>query len=275
MARRTPSRDSKLKQGRGEGHGASYTPFLTVRDVPSKGVRNRIKGWKTKRLHHLLSNIEKHYFYVLEWATSVIDIREQYPLPLQKTLEIANRLGIKHPTDPKSKEPAVITTDFLVDELVDGSRIVKARTVKKEEELNSNRVIEKFEIERTYWHENGIDWGIVVDIDIPEHLAKNMEWLHNALDPEVSPKLQVGILPQVEQVLYELLISQPDIPLSHTALSVDRDLGLKPGTSLWVVRHLIASRQWLVNMFQPLDPSEPLVVDRVQAPSQSKDTVAA
>ncbi|WP_373316033.1 hypothetical protein [Siminovitchia terrae] len=35
------------------------------------------------------------------------------------------------------------------------------RTVKLSEELNNQRVIEKFDIKPQYWVEAGIDWGSV------------------------------------------------------------------------------------------------------------------
>ncbi|TRD21489.1 transposase [Palleronia caenipelagi] len=39
------------KEGRGEGFGAYYTPWLMVRDVPSRGRSHRISGVVTGRVH--------------------------------------------------------------------------------------------------------------------------------------------------------------------------------------------------------------------------------
>ena len=93
----------KIKEGRGQGHFSEYKPWLTVHDVPSIGIVTRILGWKSGRLHHYLSeHFELAHHYQMEWSEQVIDIREQFPLlPLDKTLYIAQKLGIKHPTDPK------------------------------------------------------------------------------------------------------------------------------------------------------------------------------
>lgn len=46
------------KEGRGQGRGADYHPWLTIQDVPSQGRSHRLKGIKTGRVHHLLSDIE-------------------------------------------------------------------------------------------------------------------------------------------------------------------------------------------------------------------------
>lgn len=87
----------RLSQGCGQVCGENYKPWLTVRDVPSRGLSSRILGWKTNRIHHFLAKEESSYFYTLDWSIIVIDIREQYPLlPQNSTLEIAYRLGIPH-----------------------------------------------------------------------------------------------------------------------------------------------------------------------------------
>ncbi len=67
----------------------------------------------------------------------MIDIREQFPLiPLDKTLYIAQKLGIKHSTDPKNKLPIIMTTDMLL-------------TVKQEENIREQD--ELFGLPSGYW----------------------------------------------------------------------------------------------------------------------------
>jgi hypothetical protein len=171
--------EKRLKEGRGQGRGADYKPWLLVQDVPSQGLATRIKGWKTKRVHHFLSNLELSYFYVLEWSPVVFDIREQYPLlPLEETFAIAEQCGIRHPTDPKTKEPIVMTTDFFITLPRSIEVIEQARTLKTAKDLQSERTLEKLEIERRYWQNRDIDWGIVTEQEIPQALAKNVDWLH-------------------------------------------------------------------------------------------------
>lgn len=59
--------------------------------------------------------MERNYFYLTEYSDVVINLREQFPvLPFEETRLIADELGIKHPTDPKTGEPIVMTTDFLL-----------------------------------------------------------------------------------------------------------------------------------------------------------------
>ena len=47
----------RIKSGRGQGMGKDYQPWLTIQDVPSRGVSHRIYSHKTQRVHHLLSMI--------------------------------------------------------------------------------------------------------------------------------------------------------------------------------------------------------------------------
>ena len=42
-----------VREGRGQGAGANYKPWLRVSDVPSKGFSHRIWGELTHRVHHL------------------------------------------------------------------------------------------------------------------------------------------------------------------------------------------------------------------------------
>ena len=75
-----------------------------------------------------------------------IDIREQYPIPISDSLEICRQLGIKHPQ--VSGKLKVVTTDFLFDF---NSQKQLALSVKYIDELADPRVMDKLQIEKSYW----------------------------------------------------------------------------------------------------------------------------
>ncbi len=100
-----------LKEGRGEGRGAGYKPWLTIQDVPANSRCHRVRGLKTGRMHHLLSDIECRLFLMLDWADAVEDIREQFSLDRAVTRRIAEEMGVRHPADVVTKVPLVMTTD--------------------------------------------------------------------------------------------------------------------------------------------------------------------
>ncbi|MCK0473828.1 TnsA endonuclease N-terminal domain-containing protein [Alkalihalobacillus sp. APA_J-10(15)] len=104
--------------------------WLNIQEVSSLGRSTRLKGNKIPRQYEFLSDLERNYFYLFEYPDSVVDIREQYPLlPIEETLLIADELGIKHPKDPKTQEPIVMTTDFVVT-TKDKENTDVARTIK-------------------------------------------------------------------------------------------------------------------------------------------------
>ena len=116
--------ENKLKkyisEGRSQGVGKDYKPWITIHDFPSEGFSSRQPGWKFNRVCHFLSNNELRYFYSLEWADNVTDIREQYPMKLEDTLKIAEQLGIKHPINTKNDVPYVMSSDFMITMSVNG-----------------------------------------------------------------------------------------------------------------------------------------------------------
>jgi hypothetical protein len=128
-----------LKEGRGQGTGGDYKPWLTIQDVPSLGRTGRPTGWKTGRLHQLLSDGESSVFYLLDWDDQVLDIREQFPLDRNKTQQIASEMGVPHPVDVKTKVDIVMTTDFLVDIHTSQGRKILALAVKMSADLDDGK----------------------------------------------------------------------------------------------------------------------------------------
>lgn len=259
MAKRKYEWDAKkieryIKQGRGQKEGKNYKPWFLAQDVPSIGRDGQREGWKTGRDHHLLSDLESDYFYLLEWSSTVTDIREQFPLlPIEETVSIAEGLGIKHPNDNKTKEIVVMTTDFVIN--VGSKEIV--RTLKYAGDLEDARTIEKLEIEREYWQRRNIDWGIVTDKEIPKILCENVKWVRKEYHNSDVSKLGSFIVDSIEKIVYQL-IQDETTPLSIATSQTDDRLGLEPGTSLAMIRHFIARKRWIVNVNEKVIPSLPL-----------------
>ncbi|WP_410986579.1 TnsA endonuclease N-terminal domain-containing protein [Bacillus cereus] len=234
-----------IKNGRGQGDLSNYKPWLTIQDVPSSGRSHRIKGKKTERIHHLLSDLERDYFYLLEWAEDVIDIREQYPLKREITCKIAIEKNIHHPVVSSSQTPIVLTTDFFI--TARKGAIIKsvARTIKLSSELKKQRVIEKFEIERAYWELQGIDWGIVTEKEIPKIIVTNIAMFHDYYFPHEE------YTPQLIQSFVDLIFTTSCITLGHFLREFDTLLSCQKGTGLALLKHLIAIKKIVYDINQP------------------------
>ena len=220
-----------LKEGRGQGTGADYKPWICIHDFPSRGISARIQGRTTGRIHHLLSRNEELFFFILDANPEVLDIREQFPLRLSETMEIARELNIKHPW--KGSFPFVMTTDFLITKS-DG---LHARTVKCSDELDNKRVVEKFAIEHIYWSSKGVDWKIVTEKEIDREKALNFQWLHAGEPPEnIIPD------PMMRQTARDTLLSlvDKDSLLPPDAIRAFEDaFHLAPGSAIPFYKALI------------------------------------
>lgn len=265
----------KLGEGRGQGEGASYLPWFTVREVPSQGRVHRGKGKKSGREHVLLSDHEWRLFHILDAAVAVRDIREQFPLlPLETTLSIAERLDVKHPME--EGEPKVMTSDFLVTESdpLGGSPLLWACQVKEADELEDDRSIEILEIERLYWQTLGIPWRLTTERQIPVPVFKSLEYLNEFFWPDrvnVAPERMARIARAMESMLRANL--SPLRPLASVADECDDRLGCAPGDSLSVARHFLATSRWKVDhLHNPVHPENPLVLLGQSAPRLAPDT---
>jgi len=252
--------EKRLSEGRGKGRRAAYSPWLRIQDVPSRGLVTRIRGWKSGRVHHLLSLLELRFFYILDWSRRVVDVREQYPLlPLDETLAIAASLGVEHPKDPITRHPIVMTTDFVATIRVNGKERDQARTVKYAEELRSVRTLEKLEIEKRYWQTRKVDWKVITERNISATAARNIEWIHPYRRLEDFSTLPTAVAVKAIAGLTES-VSLQNRPLREVALEIDDHFGLEAGTGLALARYLIATRHWLVNMQQPINPAKCLIL---------------
>lgn len=239
-----------LRDGCGQGTGADYKPQITIHDLPSQGVSARVFGHTTGRIHHLLSRLEEYYFYLMDFDPDVLDIREQFPLRLTETLEIASCLNIRHPQ--MGSFPYPITTDFLITR-EDG---LHARTVKPSAELEKRRVLEKFSIECQYWKEKCIDWKIVTEKDINWNRARNLQWLNTGI-PAKEAVPDTALREEACACMLELL-SEKQLSFPLILETVGEALSLAQENVIPLFKDLILSRQIALNLDLPINFMNPL-----------------
>lgn len=248
-----------VEKGYGQGEGIDYKPFLDVIRVPSKGRVSRVKGWKTNRVHHFLTDSETRYFYLLEYGGfegfQIIDVREHYPLieGMNDILPTLDKQLIKRVFNQKSGEPMVLVTTFLITlQNADGDISYYARSVKDYRQLENSQVIERFEVMNRYWKYRGIDYGIITNKEIPIVPAKNIEFIHSAYHLD-----EYGIKDE-EQVIYidymlKLIANYQDSPVKDVAIQFNNDLNTEDGTGLLIYKHLLARKIVKINMNKPIN----------------------
>jgi hypothetical protein len=267
LSRRTPLVtkewiERRIKAGYGSGEGDNYKPWLVVQSFSSRGRVHRIKGWKQNRVHHLFSDGERNAFLYYVRPKRVRDIREQYPLlPVEETVEIARAIGVRHPMDPRTKHPIVMTTDFLltIDETT--RSVFYPRTFKYLKDLRKARTLEKLEIERRYWlaSPKNLQLKIITEEHISEAFVKNMLWFYSYYRlADLHPLVERDVN-QIALTLTGLVLEEAS-PLRTVAQNCDRILKLKQGTSLIVVRHLLAISHWEVDLNSRISTSNPLIL---------------
>lgn len=248
--------DKTLKEGRGQGIGNAYKPWIKIQDVPSLGRVTRLKGIKTGRQHEFLSDLERNYFYVLEYSDKVTDIREQFPLlPLEETILIAKELGIEHPKNPETGEFIVMTTDFLITINNNSEKKELARTLKYKEELLKKRVLEKFEIERMYWKRREIDWSIVTEDEIDKDVVKNISYTHVYNDiAEIDCFTNIG-RPDLKDIIYEFIrrIVHSDKNMRSICNEFDSDMSLQRGSALSLLKYLVINKIIHIDITKKID----------------------
>jgi hypothetical protein len=232
-------------EGRGTGEGANYTPWIGVGEFSSLGEEKLLPGKLIRRLHTTHSQIERAFLEVIETKAHVADIREQYPLDIAATYQIAKDLVIIHPRDYKTKADLVMTTDFLI---VGKAGSLEACAIKNSRELRLTRTLQKLEIEQEYWRRKGILWHLYTEREAGDANTRNCRWLAEALlfHGVAFPKeIKEAIKAAAEQKWLKAKTA------TEVAAEIDKALGLS-NQSLHVIKEFIRERKWDWNSYHGL-----------------------
>lgn len=261
--------ENQINNGRGQGTGKDYKPFIQAHDnkVASNGWLTRHLGWKTNRVHHTLSNYERMYLFFLEWVDEVVDIREQFPLlPMERTQEISKQLGIKHAN--VDGIPVVMTTDFVITVTTPKGVIDIVRTVKPSSKL-TKRTLELFEVERRFFIEQGISWGIILGNNLPKVLISNIEWLHEGRYLDTRLGVDEELVDLVGNSLFRQITEDNcSTSISKICLRCDDKFGIDSGTSMFILKHMLAIKKWETDMKVKIKESKPLHITNLENPQR-------
>lgn len=240
--------DRYLKEGRGQGEGKNYKPWLTVRDVSSRGRSSRTTSWKTGRDHHFLSDHETRLFYLFEWSDEIVDIREQFPLlNLEVAMKIADEMGWSYPRDSETNVPYVLTTDFMLTVKRDGRLIKVARTFKEVKELDTDSVAARLELERRYYLVEETDWDVLTEKGYSKLLAENVKWVHSNYWLELPAGMSVEDFQSLAKIL-KFRLQETELSINQITTALDIEHHLDGGSFLYIFKHLVARKEIVMDM---------------------------
>jgi hypothetical protein len=150
-----------------------------------------------------------------------------------------------------------MTTDFVITFNEGLNSFDEARTIKYAKDLQSQRTLEKLEIERCYWAKRNVNWAIVTENEISRTLAQNIRILHKHLAIEDRIALPKATIQEAVAIMTSEVMKNT-CSLSLIALECDERLNLQPGTCLTIAYHLLATRQWKIDMHTPIQPGNKL-----------------
>ena len=251
----------RIKEGRGAGTGASYRPWLEVKDVPSKGRRHRYLCQLNNRTVHLMSDLERSAIFVAEYLSNwVVDIREQYPLlPLEETEEIAQQLRVRH---PKFYRPnacnVVMTTDLLLTVLRPEGEQLVAWSVKYSVDQAKRRTEQKTAIEAEYWRRRNVSLSYFDEQSVSTNFLRNWAHIRVTLRKGYFDYFTDSLVDKVNESL-GAIAKAGELTLDELTSRGAKQLGIARGEILTAIHFLIASRIWPVDLDQPLRPYLSLV----------------
>lgn len=239
----------------------TYDPLIKVWSGPKGTRRHLLRGVKSGRCHHLLSDGERRKLIFFESLITCLEIYEQFPLwDILRCIELAAEMGIKYPMD-HDNEAYVMSTDFLcIDiDLETGVTRKVARSYKpidwilleSKHPISVNRTLQKLELERRYWAEEGVDFELITDAHISKNCATNLKWARSSYD------YQNEFISHKDAYAFEFLNiwkSSPQKILSETIHLAAKKIGICYSDAFAIFQYLVWTHVLPVDLETLINP---------------------
>lgn len=256
------------EQGRGQGFGADYQPWLTVWDIPKNSRRHRVQSPRFGRELQLFSDVEYGVFLLAERCPSVTEAYEQYPIDRGLSQAVAERLEIRHPYYPTTRVPTVMTVDLLITVSRGDATVRIGLDAKTAGQLEDPRVLEKLQLTGACLQEMGCEHLIVCETHLPKTLIDNLRWLRSAYPHQREALPYADSIDEAADRLHEYLSRQRfgKAPFRTLCDEFDARMGWEPNMAMRAARLLILSHRLHVDLTQPDIPGLPAHAFRLDAP---------
>ena len=261
----------RLSEGRGQGEGDDFTPWVSVQEFSSKGVQTRIKPLEGGPMVHTFSYIERGLFLFIEFWYRPALYRAQFAMDRALTLGIAATLGIKHPRFPVTRAAVVMTLDAVVTSRdAEGRTKVTAYDCKPASELQKPRVMEKLSIHKAYCAVRGWSHHIFTNETLPRQVVRNLDWLRSG--PRMVEEIETvqgmfDVLPDL--MMRDLRRGDVPIRVCDFCKAFDREYDYPLGTGLRVFKTLVWQRRLTPNLSR-----QDLEMDLITLPGKQPKVIA-
>lgn len=275
---------ARMRDGRGQGHGDRYQPWLWIRrkNTSSKGnqVTDSLPGYR--RASHFLARVEWHVGLLCLYL-GARDVREQFPLwpvahphPLNDLflmsglvrpqhrglLDIAREAGIEHGSEVGFPDvPYVATLDLAVTLAVGqavrlvGVSLKPLGDVLEAEPLD--RMLERLELERRYFAESGDRYVIADQSLLGRYTGGNLETFSAAQQLPAH----LSCLTLVNDFSAHLVEVAKQATISEAINHVGGEMRLASFDANLLWRHAVWTRRVGVDITKPIELGRPLVCD--------------
>lgn len=178
--------------GFGQGTGRDYRPWLMYLDFSSRGTMTRMYVHELGRTVLTFSNLELTALLYALRKKGFKGANEQKPVPRERSLDIAHRLGVAHPVYFGTKVAAVVTLDCVCHFELDGKAWVDVYDSAYSHIMDRQRRQELKLINETYCKEEGWNHFWTSEASFPRNVLRSLEWIRLALpvegeDPQELP----------------------------------------------------------------------------------------
>lgn len=235
-----------------ENPECDYEPFIRTMDFTrSSGNRSKTPHIENKgRLVHTLSANELWAYLNIIQSQNVVDIYEQWALPVEYTIDICSELEINHPRAKRSSKLGYESFDFLVklDPSSDHKDLKfgtwQAIAVKPTKALLTDRVQEKLKIQEAFAMLNDIEF-IVLDSDqLRTVYSETLEalYVHRRLQPFTE-----SVYPEWLNTIRGELLFHSNMRIGEVLKNVAFSVGIQPELSLHFFKHALWCRDLTMN----------------------------
>lgn len=264
----------RVKDGRGQGVGEGWLPWMYVQEFSSKGTQTRIPGAKVKRTVHTFSYLERALFLFLEFQENFLGFDEQWPMDRRITLGAAASLKIRHPRYPKTAIPVVMTLDGVARMRDEAGEVRMAGwDVKPSRQLLKKRVAEKLSLHKAYCAHVGMPHYLFTENSVSRNVIRNIDWIRMSLPKDGELELVPGLFTSHPLDMLEQLAACRTRPtITHFCAQYDAANHLERGTGLRIMKLLLWHHRVKVDMAAQWIEREPIPrpvsATRASAPSR-------